>query len=456
MEGCGGDTFEWEDVSWLNRVAGFCCLNEKVIDGWPPVYVVTFNFILENLYDVYLREIREYALVDLDVFASFFSTSLDRNAPRHSTGDESSEPSEPAAVDRESSFEVDSGIACLLEDENLLLHQSQKRIVKAMLRNGADAVEPRKLKFHMYVGQVEGKLHMVQCTCCAYELADILVEILSDYDECRKKRNRKMMHDNRVTTMMKRIMEQFSRIIDADRIDFGRQMVPDKLWDARDLLTVVTIHQNAPKAQYLRLIGAASVMTLYTLMPHDLAVKCLGRLMKNNDHKTLIELCALIDRLLINFPKEFDVWDLKLYLTKEFLSRMRNKGPDMMDGVELLFGRHRMDIEGVLLQISAKARMNSRMPWFLGQVYDSVKKMAVNHLPATKRCRVFERLDDYFIRLYANLLVANNGYQGVFHLHLRLVRGHPSKLNGLREICESAEPNDSWIANLDMLNKVTA
>ncbi|ORM40483.1 uncharacterized protein BXIN_2150 [Babesia sp. Xinjiang] len=442
MEGNEKDEREWDNLPWLDDVAWFCCLNHKITNNWPPAYILTFYFILANLCDVYLRNIGEYALVTSVVFESFFAASPNKNHRLNNTKMEQKPP-----------FCLDSGIACLLENENQLLNEAQKKIVREVVENDPDAKVPGWLKFHIFVGQVDNKFHLVHCTCCAYDFADVLVDILENYSRFRQKPDTKIARRTRLPKIIEKVLLQNPSIGSIGSAELSLNQRIDILWDTKNMFNAGMIQEFTPKDRYRRIVAASSIMLLYTLMPHDYAIKHLGRMIRKTDHQSLIETCTMVDRLLLNFPKESDVWSLKLYITKEFLRRLRKKGPDMIDSVEKLFGKDRMAIEDLLFQVSEKTRMNGRLSWFLWHIYNVVVDVALRGVSPVARKRVLEKIQQYFIRLYAGLLIVNDGYQGIFYIYLHIVRGYPERLKGLREICESAKSNASWRANLEILDK---
>ncbi|GFE55746.1 two component Fis family sigma54-specific transcriptional regulator [Babesia ovis] len=442
MEGRDSDETCWDSSPLLADLAWFCCLNRKLIAEWPPVYVVTFYFILHNLYNVHLRDIREYALVTSPIFASFFASPLDGRIHIDSSA------SEPTP-----GFDVDSGITSLLEHENMLLNAAQKQIIREMLVSDPDVKVPGWLRFHIYVGKVDARLHLVHCNCCAYDFCGVLVELLENYDRFLRRPESKMSQRRRVPSVIHQIIQHAPSIVELPSVEVFPTQRIDHLWGTRSLFTAGMIHERCPKDSYRHIVVASSIMLLYILMPHHYANKHLARVTKRCDHRSLIELNAIVDRLLFNFPKEGDVWSLKLYITKEFFRRLHTR--DWFTSIESILGKGRMDIEHLMLEISSKAQMNGRLSWYLWHMYVAVRDKALRCVPSRCTKRVLERIESYFIRLYAVLLIANDGYQGIFYIYLHLVRDHPGNLKGLREICEHACPNASWQSNLEILDKTT-
>ncbi|GBE61351.1 conserved exonuclease [Babesia ovata] len=398
---------------------------------------------------MHLTQIREYALVKSPVFSSFFSSPLASSVGEQHVRDE---PQGPESERPNSAFAKESGIACLLESENHVLNATQKQLIAAMLANANDLNLPKKLKFHIYVGREDGRSHVVLCNCCAYEFADLLVKILENFDRFRRNPEPRIARRSCVSSIVKRIIEQISPLEYEQR----NAVLPpprNEVWDATLMFTAGTIHHRSPKVKYRRIVVAASVMLLYVLMPHDYAVRHLGRVIRTADHQSLIELSAIIDTLVLSFPKEVDVWSLKLYLVKEFLKRLKAKGAYLINGVERLLSSDCMGIESFLLKITKKNKMNGRLSWFLRLLHDNVRTLAVRNLPANVKSRVIEQIERYFIKLYSALLVANDGYQGIFYIYYNIVRDHPERLKKLRAICEQADRNESWEANLEILNK---
>ncbi|CDR95471.1 hypothetical protein, conserved [Babesia bigemina] len=449
MEGREDDNHDWESFLWLAEVDWFCCLNRHIVSDWPPVYVVAFYFILANLHDMHLTQIREYALVKSPVFSSFFSSPLTGSVGEHHVD---GEPQGPENEHFNSALAKESGIACLLDSQNHILNATQKQIITAMLANANDVELPKRLKFHIYVGREDGRSHIVMCSCCAYQLANVFVKILENVDRYRRNPEPRIARRSKMSSMVSRIVQQIPPLEYEQRMS----VLPpsqSEVWDAKLLFTAGTIHHRSPKVKYRRIIVSTAAMLLYVLMPHAYAMTHLRRIIRSADHDSLIALSSIIDGLLLSFPKESDVWSIKLYLVREFLKRLKMKGADLMHGVEKLLGSDCMGVEGLLLKITKKTKMNGRLAWFVRNLHHNVRTMAARNLPVKVKSRVMEQMEQYFIRLCSTLLVADEGYQGIFYIYYNLVRDNPKKLRTLRAICERADRNESWEANVEILNK---
>ncbi|KAK1940385.1 hypothetical protein X943_003723 [Babesia divergens] len=441
----------WDSLNWLTEVAWFCCLNHKIIADWPAVYVISLYFVLSNLYDAYLSKIDEYAIVSGPVFASFFASSFSQMPLRGTTD------SLQYQLDlnmHNVSFGSDSGLECLLKDDNHVLTSPQKALVRSMLDVECNAEVPGHLRFHLYVGCSEGRYHMVHCTCCAYDFADVSVRILENQIRYQKR-------PERMDTVLRRMPRVVERIL--QRIppaDFPAvEMIPHYLhvtydWDSYVQFTNITICRQTPRLAYERILAASTVFLLYTLMPHAFAFRQLCGIIRRADYRELAELSFIIDRLLLNFPKEVDMWSMKLLLMKALFKQLPQKDPFLINNIMILLDRHCMDVGAFCLAVTEKGQMNGRIPWFLWNLYLSIRTLTLKNVRKMAQLRIRETLDSYFLQMYTKLLLANNGYQGIFYLYLHLVKKDPDGLNKLREMCELAEANASWKANIEILKNL--
>lgn len=418
--------------------------------GWPPVYIITFYFIMCNMYDVYLSKIDEYALVKSQVFKTFFGSKLSNSHIQPP-----SEGSEGQLNgDQNKSFAVDSGISCLLEEDNHTLSPEQKDCVRSMLTKDSNAKVPGWLRFHIYVGCIDGRVHLVHCKCCAYDFADLLVKLLEGYNRNRRAAACIVKARRRLSGVLANLLKYVS--VEGDS---SRNLIPHvpqlhQEWDLYVAFINGTLEKRTPRQMHHRIALAGAVILLYSLMPHAFAFRQMCKIIRRSDHQTLIETSAIIDRLLLNFPKEVDVWSVKLFLIKKLFKYIPQNDPLLIDNITTLLDRRCMDIEAFCLAVTEKGQMNGRIPWFLWNLYLHVRSKVLKMASKPAKIRSRRKLDSYFLQMYTTLLLANRGYQGIFYLYLHIVREDPRGLKRLREICEYAETNSSWQANLEILKNV--
>ncbi|EDO05345.1 putative integral membrane protein [Babesia bovis T2Bo] len=436
------DDDQWGSLIWITDFAWFCYLNRGVVRKWPPVYILSLYFILSNLYNIYLREIREFAIVNYDIFATFFGSSLLGGAALSSTDAGHSLP-----------IDIPNGIKYLLSHDNYMLNTSQKRIIQDLMINGSPDAQPGFINLHLYVGKIDDRYHLVQCSCCASDIADVFVDLLETYERFQRHPDFKIAPRGTLPSVVRHIVANVPCIFDIPDEEVVPIPLTNTLRGVRTLLTSGIIHERSPRDRYQKVVVASATLLLYILMPHHYAVKHLGRLIRRSDNQGLIVLTSILDRLLCNFPKEGDVWSLKLYTSRQFLKRFRRKGGNIFSSIKDLFSTGSMDLEPLLLEVSSKSRMNGRLSWYLWHLYTSVRDISLRHLSKGNSHRVLEQIDRYFMGLYSVMLVANEGYQGIFYIYLYIARNYSGSLRDLREICERAVPNASWEANLAILDK---
>lgn len=447
MEDHSSSDESWETSPWITEIAKFCCLHRELVSGWPTVYIISFYFIMSNLYDVYLSKIDEYALVKKDIFETFFTRSIAKASMKSMPNGNQDNVQRGT---KSNYSRVAAAVSCLLEDENQVLSPEQKACVRSVLGKEANGQIPESLSFHLYVGQVEGAVHLVHCTCCAYVLAKVLIKILEKEALYRSKPERLAKTLRHMPQMVKRVSRYIDHSAYVDLIPHKIQLT--NRWGSHVQFINGATEKRIPRSSHIRIAFSSAVILLYSLMPHAYAFRQLCKLIRRADHQTLIEVSSIIDRLLLNFPKELDVWSMKLFLMKSLFKHIPHSNPCMIDNIVILLDRRCMDVETFCLAVTAKGQMNGRIPWFLWNLYLHIRSITLKRVRKAMRARINSKIESYFLKMYSSLLVANKGYQGLFYLFLRLVEGDPEGIANLRKICEQAETNSSWQANIGILD----